>query len=92
MEGLGEKKLHLPILKSGKRQKSLLGRSVSTNFVADCSFTLILKRVFGGGNGDGGSFGGGGGRGGWQTLASTICKGKALGEFETRFSMSSSKE
>ena len=88
MEGLGEKKLHLPILKSGKRQKSLLGRSVSTHFVADCSFTRILKRVFGGGNGDGGSFGGGGG---WQTLASTISKGKALGEFETRFSMSSSK-
>ena len=60
MEGLGEKKLHLPILKSGKRQKSLLGRSVSTHFFADCSFTRILKRVFGGGNGDGGSLGGGG--------------------------------
>ena len=30
-------------------------RSVSTHFVADCSFTRILKRVFGGGNGDGGS-------------------------------------
>ena len=90
MEGLGKKKLHLPILKSGKRQKSLLGRSVSTHFVADCSFTRILKRVFGGGNGDGGSLGWGGG-GGWQTLTSTISKGKALGEFETRFSMSSSK-
>ena len=89
MEGLGEKKLHLPILKSGKRQKSLLGRSVSTHFVADCSFTRILKRVFGGGNGDGGSLGRGGG--GRQTLASTISKGKALGKFETRFSMSSSK-
>ena len=63
-------------------------RSVSTHFVADCSFTLILKRVFGGGNGDDGLCGG---RGGWQTLASTISKGKALGEFETRFSMSSSK-
>ena len=73
-----------------KKKKSLLARSFSTHFVADCSFTLILKRVFGGGNGDGGSLGGG--RGGWQTLASTICKGKALGEFETRFSMSSSKE
>ena len=35
-------------------------RSVSTHFVADCSFTRILKRVFGGGNGDGGSLGGGG--------------------------------
>ena len=91
MEGLGEKKLHLPILKSGKRQKSLLGRSVSTHFVADCSFTRILKLVFGGGNGDGGSLGWGRG-GGWQTLTSTISKGKALGEFETRFSMSSSKE
>ena len=90
MEGLGKKKLHLPILKSGKRQKSLLGRSVSTHFVADCSFTRILKRVFGGGNGDGGSLGWGGG-GGWQTLASTISERKALGEFETRFSMSSSK-
>ena len=55
MERLGEKKLHLPLLKSGNRQKSLLGRSVSTNFFADCSFTRILKRVFGGGNGDGGS-------------------------------------
>ena len=77
MKGLGEKKLHLPLLKSEKRQKSLLGRSVSTHFVADCGFTRILKRVFGGGNGDGGS--------------STISKGKALGEFETRFSMSSSK-
>ena len=30
-------------------------RSVSTHFVADCSFTRILKRVFGGGNGDDGS-------------------------------------
>ena len=87
MEALGEKKLHLPLLKSEKRQKSLLGRSVSTHFVADCGFTRILKRVFGGGNGDGGSLG----RGGRQTLASTISKGKALGEFETRFSMSSSK-
>ena len=56
MEGLGEKKLHLPLLKFKK--KSLLGRSFSTHFVADCSFTLILKRVFGGGNGDGGSLGG----------------------------------
>ena len=64
-------------------------RSVSTHFVADCSFTRILKRVFGGGNGDGGSLGRGGG--GRQTLASTISKGKALGKFETRFSMSSSK-
>ena len=64
MEGLGEKKLHLPILKSGKRQKSLLGRSVSTHFVADCSFTRILRRVFGGGNVDGGSLGWGGGGGG----------------------------
>ena len=68
MEGLGEKKLHLPILKSGKRQKSLLGRSVSTHFVADCSFTRILKRVFGGGNGDGGSLGWGGGEGGKPSL------------------------
>ena len=59
MEGLGEKKLHLPLLESGKRQKSLLGRSVSTHFVADFRFTRILKRVFGGGNGDGGSLGGG---------------------------------
>ena len=58
MEGLGEKKLHLPLLKLKK--KSLLGRSFSTHFVADCSFTLILKRVFGGGNGDGSSLGGGG--------------------------------
>ena len=62
MEGMGEKKLYFPLLKSGKRQKSLLGRSVSTHFVADCSFTRILKRVFGGGNGDGGSLGGGEGR------------------------------
>ena len=88
MEGMREKKLYFPLLKSGKRQKSLLGGSVSTHFVADRSFTRILKRVFGGGNGDGGSLGAGGG---WQTLASTISKGKALGEFETRFSMGSVK-
>ena len=29
--------------------------------------------------------------GGWQTLASTISKGKSMDEFETRFSIESAK-
>ena len=32
----GRKKLYFPLLKSVKRQKAPLGRSVSTYFVADC--------------------------------------------------------
>ena len=38
MEGMGEETLSFPLLKSGKRQKVHLGRSVSTHFVADCGF------------------------------------------------------
>ena len=37
MEGMGEEKPNFPLLKSLKRQKSPLGRSFSTNFIADCS-------------------------------------------------------
>ena len=36
MEGMGEETLPFPLLKSGKRQKVHIGRSVSTYFVADC--------------------------------------------------------
>ena len=57
--GVGEEKATFTSFEV-KKKKSLLGRSFSTHFVADCSFTLILKRVFGGGNGDGGSLGRGG--------------------------------
>ena len=35
MEGMGEETLSFPLLKSGKRQKVHLGRSVSTHFVAE---------------------------------------------------------
>ena len=35
---MGEETLSFPLLKSGKRQKVHLGRSVSTHFVADCGF------------------------------------------------------
>ena len=38
MERMGEETLSFSLLKSGKRQKVHLGRSVSTHFVADCSF------------------------------------------------------
>ena len=36
-----EEKLDLPLLKSVKRQKAPLGRSVSTNFVADCRLFTV---------------------------------------------------
>ena len=39
--GDGEEKLYFSLLKSVKRQKAPLGRSVSTHFVADCSFSLV---------------------------------------------------
>ena len=42
MEGMGEGELNFPLLKSVKRQKAPLGRSVSTNFVADCSYSLLV--------------------------------------------------
>ena len=42
MEGMGEETLSFPLLKSGKRQKVHLGRSVSTHFVADCSCVTII--------------------------------------------------
>ena len=35
---MGEETLSFSLLKSGKRQKVHLGRSVSTHFAADCSF------------------------------------------------------
>ena len=41
---MGEKKLYFPLLKLGKRQKPTLERSVSTHFVADCSFTTSQSR------------------------------------------------
>ena len=41
MEGMGEEKLYFPLLKSRKRHKAPLGRTVSTHFVADCSFSLV---------------------------------------------------
>ena len=44
IEGMGGGELHFHLLKSVKRQKRPLGHSVSTNFVANCSF-LILKTL-----------------------------------------------
>ena len=41
MEGMGEETLSFPLLKSGKRQKVHLGRSVSTHYAADCRFQLV---------------------------------------------------
>ena len=41
MEGMGEETLSFPVLKTGKRQKVHLGRSVSTDFVADCSYKVL---------------------------------------------------
>ena len=38
MEGMGEEKLYSPILQLVKRKKPSSGRSISTHFVADCSF------------------------------------------------------
>ena len=38
---MGEEKLSFPLLKSGKRQKVHLGRSVSTHFVTDCSLQFL---------------------------------------------------
>ena len=48
MEGMGEEKLSFSLSKSGKRQKVLLGRGVSTHFVADCSLwhRLCLAILF----------------------------------------------
>ena len=40
MEGMGEETLSFPLLKSGKRQKVHLGRSVSTHFIADCWLSI----------------------------------------------------
>ena len=37
-DAMGEEKLYCPLWKSVKRQRAALGRSVSTNFVADCSW------------------------------------------------------
>ena len=38
MDGMGEEKLSFPPLKPVRRQKAALGQSVSTTFVADCTF------------------------------------------------------
>ena len=46
MEGMGEETLFFPLLKSGKRQKVHLGLSVSTHFVADCSFQQLLSESY----------------------------------------------
>ena len=46
IEGMGEEKLYFPLLKSVKRQKAPLGRSVSTNFVASCRIYLAFNEVF----------------------------------------------
>ena len=43
---MGEETLSFPLLKSGKRQKVHLGRSVSTHFVADCSLQIKLLGNF----------------------------------------------
>ena len=40
-EGMGEEKLYFPFWKSAKHQKAPLGRSVSTNFVTDCSLQVL---------------------------------------------------
>ena len=51
MEGMGQKKLYFPLLKSGKRQKSPLGRSgtgvcnVATTKTDSVSFTLKLTNT-----------------------------------------------
>ena len=37
MEGMEEGKLYLPLWKSVKSQKALLGQSVWSNFVANCT-------------------------------------------------------
>ena len=42
MKGMGEGKLYFLLLKSVKRKRSPLGKSVSTNFVADCSLHQAL--------------------------------------------------
>ena len=44
MEEMGKEKLYFPFWKSVKRQKAHLGRSVSTNFVADCMCAQLTKR------------------------------------------------
>ena len=41
LEGMWEEKLYFPLLKSRKRHKAPLGRTVSTHFAADCSFSLV---------------------------------------------------
>ena len=43
MEGMREKKLYFPVLKSVKLHKAPLERGVSTNFVAYCGFARSSK-------------------------------------------------
>ena len=43
MEGMREKKLYFPVLKSVKLHKAPLERGVSTNFVAYCGFARPSK-------------------------------------------------
>ena len=42
MEGMGEENLYFQILKLAKRQKARFGQNVSTNFVTDCSFAVLV--------------------------------------------------
>ena len=44
MEEIGERNLYFLFFKLAKRQKGSWGRSVSTNFVADCSYTINLPQ------------------------------------------------
>ena len=42
MEGMEEEKLYFPLLKSAKRQKAPFGQNVSTIFVTDCGFAVLV--------------------------------------------------
>jgi len=42
MEGMGKEKLYFQLLKSAKRQKAPFGQNVSTNFVTDCGFAVLV--------------------------------------------------
>ena len=45
MGEMREEKLYFVLLESVKRQKGLLGKSVSSNFVADCGFFLAVQTL-----------------------------------------------
>ena len=44
--GEGKKELYFPLLRSVKRQKVPLGRSISTNFVADCCLVHFWSQIW----------------------------------------------